>query len=653
MEMEVEQQPDSEEEPLALPWYRNPTQNHPFGLYKKFALEGPDAEALRTVSFFPWGDDSLSTLWGGSLATEENLAKWNGVLDKYRDTIAVGGDTMVYIIWTKRRKHPRRIKIPETPEVKLIHHDTTNVAWALSPNAIDEPLLIISRGSLLWIFNPVRQGLAGYLRGHGGAITSLAVHPAVPNLFCSTSRDHSTRVYDLTLTPHQGRKDRDVNPHWPPGTLPSRAGAPHGLHMNESEGSGIGRCIVVLMGGRSGGHEAAVLNASFHPLYPVIATCGVDRCVKIWHVHPRNSTQITREDKPLFSSSRIHRSRALSVHWVSHDTLLSHCPSAILRDEPNDVENKSTHPVPGEVVVWRWLALDRFFPPKYDDLRAEGLTQGVLRGCASDYQESASFTMMASGSFPDLSLQLISPVVNIYRSPTHDPIALCVIPRGLPFLRHRKEEGEQTQNTASREPVNDDASPPKDSVSLLPPDEKPAQTKVSQDGQPKKYAGTVTLVHVPSLPGRIPSRFPLDRETPTSGEPTPPAQQEPALSGISEWNPGLIERPIPPPITGWALDVPLDEADLVFECDPRRPGHTGGREDDRMQVDESSGAEASGSGPSGDNARRRRGENSQRTESTNKDPIRVRVQNAMMGDNGKLIVVLGTRGRIWIYRMKN
>jgi len=53
-----------------------------------------------------------------------------------------------------------------------------------------------------------------------------------------------------------------VNPHWPPGTLPSRAGAPHGLHMDELEGEGIGRCIIVLLGGRAGGHQAAVLNAA-------------------------------------------------------------------------------------------------------------------------------------------------------------------------------------------------------------------------------------------------------------------------------------------------------------------------------------------------------------------------------------------------------
>jgi len=31
--------------------------------------------------------------------------------------------------------------------------------------------------------------------------------------------------------------------------------------MTEAEGRGDGRCIIVLMGGRSGGHQAAVLGA--------------------------------------------------------------------------------------------------------------------------------------------------------------------------------------------------------------------------------------------------------------------------------------------------------------------------------------------------------------------------------------------------------
>jgi polycomb protein EED len=64
--------------------------------------------------------------------------------------------------------------------------------------------------------------------------------------------------------------------------------------MTEAEGKGNGRCIIVLMGGRSGGHQAAVLGAvrwtshidvmitlinypikAFHPQLPVLATCGV------------------------------------------------------------------------------------------------------------------------------------------------------------------------------------------------------------------------------------------------------------------------------------------------------------------------------------------------------------------------------------------
>lgn len=56
-------------------------------------------------------------------------------------------------------------------------------------------------------------------------------------------------------------RDSPNNPHWPPSTLPSLGGAPHGLQSSEPEGVGIGRCVAVLCGGPSGGHNAAVLNA--------------------------------------------------------------------------------------------------------------------------------------------------------------------------------------------------------------------------------------------------------------------------------------------------------------------------------------------------------------------------------------------------------
>ncbi|KAJ3573661.1 hypothetical protein NP233_g2285 [Leucocoprinus birnbaumii] len=640
-----------DEEPQILPWYRDPDSDHPFRLYKKMTLGSE--EHLRTLALFPWDDNSLSTLWEGSLATEENLTKWKGMLSKFRDAVIVCGDTEVYVLWLKRRKHPLMITIPEHKEPELIHADKTNAAWVLSPNAIEEPCVAFTRGSLLWIYNPVHKGLSSYLRGHGGAITSIVVHPVVPNLFCTTSRDHTTRIYDLTLRPHNGFKDPDVNPHWPPGTLPSRAGAPHGLHMNEPEGEGIGRCIIVLMGGRSGGHQAAVLNASFHPTYPVIATCGIDRCVKIWHVHPRNSKQITREDKPLFSSSRIHRSRVLSVRWLNDEILMSHSPSSTLRTDPLDPDNKDTYLAPGEIVVWKWLALLRFFPPKYDDLRAEGKTQSVLRGCASDYQESSSFTMLANGSFPDIRLQLISPSVHLYNSPTHDPVAACVIPAGLPFFKRAGKIPEKPQaqspskSQTSSDKINNDSGsqdPPKVLGPALPPDEPPVITKTLSNGEVRQYAGTVTLVHVPSLPLRLPSRFPLDKppglapDTSTDG--ASQEESKPKLYGLSTINPGLIERDNPPPILGWTLYVPLDAEDLAYES--TSPSNVG----DAMETDGHSGGTRGASG---------KGKGKEKVPQVTQaieESIKVRLQTAALGMGGKVIVVLGTRGRIWIYRIK-
>lgn len=87
-------------------------------------------------------------------------------------------------------------------------------------------------------------------------ITSIAVHPAWPYMFLTTSRDLSTRLYNLSFTPRQVPN----NPHWPPNTQPSLAGSAFGMHSSESEGDGLGRCVGVLVGNRSGGHEGAVLH---------------------------------------------------------------------------------------------------------------------------------------------------------------------------------------------------------------------------------------------------------------------------------------------------------------------------------------------------------------------------------------------------------
>lgn len=88
-------------------------------------------------------------------------------------------------------------------------------------------------------------------------ITSIAVHHTHPYMFLTTSRDQTVRLYDLRFRPRQ----LPNNMYWPLSKHASLAGAGFGLHMNDSEGEGYGRCLAVLVGGRSGGHQAAVLHA--------------------------------------------------------------------------------------------------------------------------------------------------------------------------------------------------------------------------------------------------------------------------------------------------------------------------------------------------------------------------------------------------------
>ena len=61
----------------------------------------------------------------------------------------------------------------------------------------------------------------------------------------------------MTLPPLQGGE----NPVTIPENYPSAAGLAFGLISSEKEGVGMGRCVIVLTGGRSGGHKAAVLGA--------------------------------------------------------------------------------------------------------------------------------------------------------------------------------------------------------------------------------------------------------------------------------------------------------------------------------------------------------------------------------------------------------
>lgn len=64
---------------------------------------------------------------------------------------------------------------------------------------------------------------------------------------------------------------------------------------------------------------------------------------------------------------------------LDHDLLLTHSAPAPMREHFDSTESKTTFLEPGQLIVWRWLAIDRFFPPGSGD----ETRRNVLRGCAS------------------------------------------------------------------------------------------------------------------------------------------------------------------------------------------------------------------------------------------------------------------------------
>ncbi|KAL0071939.1 hypothetical protein AAF712_000862 [Marasmius tenuissimus] len=157
----------------------------------------------------------------------------------------------------------------------------------------------------------------------------------------------------------------------------------------------------------------------------------MDRAVKIWHIpfpsfYTGTDQKLVREDKPLFSSTCIHMARVLSINWIADDVLLSHNAPPIMAIPLEDEDELEIDP--GRIVLWQWLGRRRFFP---DGLWDEGdVRQTVLRGCASDYQESASYKIISSIPLPPSPTQYDTPPgFQVYNERDyHDPIVLYTHP---------------------------------------------------------------------------------------------------------------------------------------------------------------------------------------------------------------------------------
>lgn len=62
---------------------------------------------------------------------------------------------------------------------------------------------------------------------------------------------------------------------------------------------------------------------------------------------------------------------------LHHDLLLTHSAPALMKE--HNTESKAMFLESGQLIVWRWLAIDRFFPPG----SGEETRGNTLRGCAS------------------------------------------------------------------------------------------------------------------------------------------------------------------------------------------------------------------------------------------------------------------------------
>ncbi|KAI0348559.1 WD40 repeat-like protein [Trametopsis cervina] len=404
------------------PWYkrRDVADAQPFVLRKFLSSKSPDAEPFYSVAAFPWHLDSLSSdgLYDMTPQKIEELAgKWVTSVKPWIDSVLVGSTGRAWIFRTGRP--PLCIQLPRSSDVQV---DTATswhvkcVAWALDPRTWTSPLVILAAHNMVFVYDPTAQQMISSLTGHGGDITAIAVHLIHPYRFLTSSHDQTTRLYDLRYKPRR----RANNPRWPPSKGPSKAGPAFGLHISGSEGSGFGRCIAVLAGGRAGGHQAAVLHAAWHPTADLIATCGTDRTVKIWRTPYVNYKKVNedkehlaREDVPLFSTDLIHKSRVLSVWWLSHDILLSHSAPALVRGKSLQDMNEE----PGTIAVWRWLSYKRFL--------SEGGLRPVMRGSTDDWHNSESFKLLSVYSVP-----MATPSIHVPPSSFQSYDPLLFVPDG-------------------------------------------------------------------------------------------------------------------------------------------------------------------------------------------------------------------------------
>ncbi|WVR08181.1 hypothetical protein IAU60_005227 [Kwoniella sp. DSM 27419] len=239
------------------------------------------------------------------------------------------------------------------------------LAWSYHPLTYHPILAAGGSGAVIWIIDVAERSVLRTLKGHGGGVLHVAFHPSLPHILASTAYDKTTRIWNVY--------GADVPPPLPPPDHLPNENYPMGL---ADEGTYL---VAILAGEGGGGHRTYVTSAAFHPVKAAIATCGIDRQVKIWPLPVMPDAEFPPPPTPrgyraqivplpLFSSSRLFEDYTDYIEWLSEDVLITRGRQ--------------------QLVTWQWLAYSRFFRPGIS--KPMGTTPQT-----SDYIDSGSYMIMA------------------------------------------------------------------------------------------------------------------------------------------------------------------------------------------------------------------------------------------------------------------
>ena len=138
--------------------------------------------------------------------------------------------------------------------------------WCSKKNALVPYIACAGAKGVVRVLNCKKKDFCGALVGHGGEINDLRVHPAMPNIIASASKDLSVRLWNVSN----------------------------------------GVCVAIFAGAR--GHRNDVLSVDFHPnlhFCPesgredvvVIATGGMDNAVKVWSTRGKKVSQAIEDSE--------------------------------------------------------------------------------------------------------------------------------------------------------------------------------------------------------------------------------------------------------------------------------------------------------------------------------------------------------------------